>query len=406
MIIRILIISLILMLGAFNLPMVRADGDDSKEINALKGQVQQLLKRIEDLEKAQKEVVKPKINLAKASSKLKIKGRWAAGLYNSGKSGSYPVSSFEVPEAKVQLGFAPDEINEIILRLNLNNATFNNLDYLYVDTDLAKFFNLPVSLSSRLGRFKLDFGEETWGNNPVENVLPSPSASNTNANDEGLQLSGKVGPKERPVGWAVSISGNSGTGFDEGEGKAIAGKLSYNILDPLYVSASYYHSGSLGNKNVELSIAGLSSPPSSARDWEREVFEVDLRYDINKGKIFNPPAYCDSLAFLRFSYGLWTDQFVGATDREGDYGFIEATWNVTPAIYLASRLSLVDFEKATTASLNGITANKYRRYSVGCGYRLTQATLIKLGYDWNKESGPNIKDADNGLLAIILSSQF
>jgi hypothetical protein len=118
------------------------------------------------------------------------------------------------------------------------------------------------------------------------------------------------------------------------------------------------------------------------------------------------PAYSDSLAFIRFAYGAWADQFVGADDREGDYGFVEATWNITPKIYLASRLSLVDFEKATTASLNSITCNKYRRISLGGGYRLTPATILKAGYDWNKESGPSIKDADNGLLVIILSSQF
>lgn len=390
-----------------------------EEIATLKAQVQELLKRIEKLEqeqaKAKEETDKlkaqapaaPRVDLANTLSKLKIKGRWAAGFYDSGKAGSYPSGSFEAPEAKLQFAFSPDELNNIIMRMNLNNATFNNLDYFYVDSKLSKFLDLPFDLNSRLGRFKIDFGEETWSNNPVESVLASNSASNTSGSDEGLQLSGKIG-KEHPLGWAVSLTnGTSGTGSDTSTSKAFAGKLSYNISEPLYISASYYDSGSMKSTNSEMSVAGLATRPSGATNWERKMWELDLRYDFDKGKV-GVPAYCDSKAFVRLAYGGFFDDATPSSERDGDYGFVEGTYNFTKKIYGAARYSIVDLDGDTTASLNSITTNKYQRYSLGVGYRWSDATIFKLGYDWNTESEPGVstQEVSNDLISAIVASQF
>src|SRR3989338_8550076 len=146
---------------------------------------------------------KPRAELANALSKLKMKGHWAAGYFQSESGGSYPNGSFEVPEAKLQFAFKPDETYTVILRANLNNAAFNNLDYLYVDAKnpLRIPGDWPVSLDARLGRFKLDFGDETWSNNPVESALPSNSAANVAGSDEGAQiaLTGKTAWSPRVV---------------------------------------------------------------------------------------------------------------------------------------------------------------------------------------------------------------
>lgn len=420
---KVLSMMLVLVMAlAVNAPMVRAD-DGSDEVAGLKTQVKELLKRIEALEqsqaKAKEEVEKvkaqapttaaaPTVALEKAASKLKIKGRWAAGYYDSQKDGSYRSGSFEAPEAKIQFGFEPDEINKIIMRMSLNNATFTNLDYFYVDSKLSKFLDLPFELNSRLGRMKLDFGEETWSNNPVESVLASNSSANVAGSDEGVQLSGKVKLfMERPIGWATSISnGSSGTGSDTSSAKAFTGKLSYNILDPLYASASYYNSGKMKAAASEVSIAGITARPGSATDWNRQLWEVDLRYDFEKGKT-SVPAYCDSKAIIRLAYGQFDDTSSGGGERDGQYGFAEGTYNITKKLYSATRYSIVGLEnKGLTASLNGATANKQHRISLGGGYRFTDSTILKLGYDWNDEGGSNITETDNNLLSAILSSQF
>jgi hypothetical protein len=383
-----------------------------EEVDALKAEIatekpkvpEGLEARVDKLEKD----VASKVGLEKLASKLKIKGRWAAGYYDTQKRGSFPHGSFEAPEAKIQFAFEPDDIHKIIMRMNLNNAAFNNLDYFYLDSKLSKFFNLPFELNARLGRFKLDLGEESWSNNPVESVLASNSAGNVAGNDEGFQLSGKLS-KKFPLGWSASISnGVAGTGSDPTNAKAFTGKLFYNIIEPLYVSASYYHSGSMKFSNSEMSIAGISTRPPGALNWDRQIWEVDLRYDFGKGKTLNPPAYSDSKAFVRLAYGQFADEIEQGTaqERDGAFGFVEGTYNFTKKIYAAARYSIVDLDGEQTASLNGVTANKYQRYSFGLGYRLTDNTIFKLGYDINDEAGGGAEGISNNQFSAIVASQF
>lgn len=416
-----------------------------EEIQVLKQQVQELLQRIEKLEgekakdkeevaakvkeevakvkeeaaKAKEEVAASKVDLANVLSKLKMKGRFAAGYLDSGKAGSYPSGSFEAPEAKLQFAFQPDDINTVTMRFNLNNATAQSplLDYLFLQSkDFLPFLKeTPFSLSGRLGRFKLGFGEETWSNNMVEGVLSSNSAGNVGLNDEGLELAGKIKLDKikiadytlKPLGWVVSISdGSSGVGSDNSAGKAFLGKLYYTPIDPLYLSATYYDSGSLKSSNAEMSIAGLVSRPSSAvGDWKRKAWEVDARYDFGKGKKpLEPPVYSDSKAIVRLSYGEFHD--ISNIGRSGNFGFVDGIYNLTKKFYTAGRYSFVNLDGDVRATLNSITANEYDRYSAGFGFRWSQNTILKLSYDWNKESGPDTNEADNNLISAIVATQF
>ena len=413
-----------------------ADGRDD-EIAALKAQVQELVKRIDKLEtdqvnikqaatSAKEEVTKLKetnqaaqasrVDLANALSKLKLKGRWAAGFYDSGSGGSFPSGSWEIPEGKIQFAFQPDDINTITMRFNLNNATAQSplLDYFFLQSKdfLPLLKTTPFSLSGRLGRFKLGFGEETLSDNPVEGILPSNSAAKTGASDEGLELAGKIKLAElglkglKPLGWVVSVSdGSSGVGSDTSTSKAFMGKLYYTPTDPLYLSASYYDSGSLKSSTSEFSIAGLASRPTGAGSWGRKAWEVDGRYDFGKGKKpLDPPAFSDSKAILRLSYGRFHDE--AHIDREGQFGFVDGIYNLTKKYYVAGRYSLADLDGDATATLNSVTANKYDRYSLGMGYRWSENTILKLSYDLNKESGTNTKDSANDLISAIVAAQF
>ncbi|MEW6009086.1 MAG: hypothetical protein AB1629_05600 [Candidatus Omnitrophota bacterium] len=426
----VIILMIAAMIFSFAVTGVFADERD-EEITTLKIQVQELLKRIEALEQDQaktKETVKKvetttagRVDLANTLSKLKIKGRWAAGFLDSGKAGSYPSGSFEAPEAKIQFSFQPDDINTIVMRFNVNNATAQSplMDYFYLQSKdfLPLLKNTPFSLSGRLGRFKLGFGEETWSNNLVESVVPSNSAGNVGLNDEGLELAGKIKLDKvkisnytlRPLGWVFSVSdGNSGVGSDTTAGKAFMGKLYYTPIDSLYLSSSYYDSGSLKLQTPEMSIAGLTSRPSGVSDWQRRVWEVDARYDFGKGKKpLDPPAFSDSKAILRLSYGEFHDiTSVAGQARAGNFGFVEGTYNLNKKIYTAGRYSVVDLDGDTTATLNSVTTNKYDRYSLGLGYRWSENTILKFSYDWNKESGPNVNDVPNDLLSAIVATQF
>ena len=148
-----------------------------EEIQALKQQVQQLMQRIEKLESEQVKVkdagpagVAPRVELSNALSKLKMKGRFATGYYKSQNAGSFPSGSFEMPDAKIQFSFQPDEINTVVMRFKLDNGvtsistTSPLLDYFYLvcfyEQDgltiilLIVIFVLIYVISAKVGNFK------------------------------------------------------------------------------------------------------------------------------------------------------------------------------------------------------------------------------------------------------------
>src|SRR3989339_656227 len=404
------------------------------EIAGLKAQLQQLMQRIEKLEveqtvskeeskKAKDEVTKLKetsqaaqagrVDLANTLSKLKIKGRAALGFFDSGKAGSYPAGSFEVPDAKLQFGFQPDDINTLVLRFNVNNATSQSplLDYFFLQSKdfIPALKESPFSLSTRLGRFKLGFGEETWTDNLVEGIVPSNSAARATVVDEGLEFAGKVKLDKiglKPLGWSVSVSdGNSGVGSDSTASKAFMGKLYHNPIKPLYVSGSYYNSGELDSSSSEMSLAGVTSAIQSGMAWRRSVWELDARYDFGKGKKpLEPMVFSDSKAIVRLSYGEFKDD--GNRTRSGNLGFVDGIYNLTKKVYAAGRYSFIDMNGDVTATLNSVTANRYDRFSLGGGYHWSDNVILKLSYDWNKNSGPSVNDADDNLLSALVATQF
>lgn len=425
-------VSILLILLAFVFSFVTqgfAAAED--ELPVLKQQVQELMSRIGQLEKEQvkqkedaakqkEEIIKKvesKVDLNNALSKLKIKGRAVAGFFDSGEAGSYRSGSFEVPDAKLQFSFQPDEINTVVMRFDLKNAAANSplLDYFYLQSKdfIPALKDTAFSLNSRLGRFKLGFGEETLSDNAVEGILPSTSAGKVGASDEGVELNGKIKLENlnlKPLGWVVSISnGTSGIGSDTGTSKAFMGKLYQSPIDPLYLSLSYYDSGSLKAATSEMSIAGLASAPSTkgGSDWRRKIWEADVRYDFKKGKKpLEPPAYSDSKAIVRLSYGAFHDITTSAQERSGNFGFVDGIYNLTKKVYAAGRYSLVDLDSDIPATLNSVTAKKYARYSLGAGYRWSDNTILKLSYDWNKSSGPGVEDANDDLISAMVGLQF
>jgi len=354
--------------------------------------------------------------------------RLAIGYLDSGSNGSYPAGSYQMPEAKLRFNWQMIPDMKVTVRLNLNNATYKEIDYLCIDYSNLMAMAVPSLKDSafnpllRIGRFKLDIGEETWDNNAVEATSITPSVTNTGAYDEGIQLS-QVLPKDKigiPLKWSLSLSnGNTTTGADNQQSKAVCAKIGVNPIKELYISGSYYNSGELSNQSAEMTYAGLATPPTNATEWKRTITELDLRYDIKPGKEnrLEPgaPAWSDSNAFFRLAYGQFKDDgkdtvapIVSVTDRKGTYYFVEGTYNATEKLYITARESFVGFDKSTTFdSLNGVNANEYNRISVGAGYRLSANTHIKTEYVVNEEDVPaGTKEPKNNQVAILITTKF
>jgi hypothetical protein len=88
-----------------------------------------------------------------------------------------------MPEARLRFNLLMSPDIKVVARMSLNNAAFVSLDYLSIDYANLMALAAPSMKDSlfnpllRIGRFKLDIGEETWGNNPVEAASITPSVT-------------------------------------------------------------------------------------------------------------------------------------------------------------------------------------------------------------------------------------
>ena len=357
--------------------------------------------------------------------------RMAIGYLDSGNAGSYPDGSVMAPDAKLRFNWNMQPNLTVVTRMSIPNGKFDKLDYFYMD--YKNFFSeFAGSMKDsafnpvfRIGRLKLDVGEETFADNPVEGALVSNSAGIVAGYDDGFQLSQSLHKEVIgiPFKWSFSFtSGNASTdpmGVDNEQAKAACLKIGVVPMPELYVSASYYNSGDLGSQDAEVTYAALKTRPTNSTTWTRMINELDLRYDIQPGKEnrLNPgaPAFSDSKAFVRLAYGQFTDDgkdkvapILAVVDREGTYYFLEGYYQATPKIYLAGRYSIVGFDKSTLyAALNSVNANDYKRISVGVGYRMSDNTHLKLESKTDTEtvtSGTTVPE--NNQFSVLIVTKF
>ncbi|MFH0797397.1 MAG: hypothetical protein V2A65_10185 [Candidatus Omnitrophota bacterium] len=385
------VLSLVLMFAGY----VRAE-DPEAEIKVLKAQVQGMMQRIEKLEKELTGTKEAKagqpVTLSTAGSELTIKGRVFIGYYDSERFGStYENGSFEMPDAKVQLTWKPWERIEVVNRFNLNNAAFNSVDYCYLQGNQI----IPGDEKSRvrIGRTKIDFGEETWSNNPVEGRFISNSAANVTGYDDGIELYGNFIPDT--FGYYVDLAnGNTGTGSDNTSSKSIAAKIFGRPVKPWYLSASYYTSGDLDNNNSEMTIAGGSTAPTGSTDWQRNIWEFNTKLALGPAEFAGV-------------YGQFEDDATDVTDRQGEYYFIQAVFSITPKTYAGLRYSTIKLDDGVTSTLNSVSsADQYDRTSFVLGYKFSKLITVKTEYSWNDNHRPGKASIDDNQFAIGVATQF
>lgn len=160
-------------------------------VDELKAKLADLEKRLADSEKAQQELKKnqdvntPTVTTAFKGVKAKIDGRMFVGVFESGDQGAYPNASTDINDAKIRFTFNPSKNITIVNRLNATGAKTGDFDYFYLDYAGAPW---PASII-RLGQRKIDVGQETWVDNPIENMLISNSVSHVSGYGTGLALS-------------------------------------------------------------------------------------------------------------------------------------------------------------------------------------------------------------------------
>jgi hypothetical protein len=373
------------------------------DYDQLRARLNDLEKKAEAAEKKQPQPVQP----ANKDTKVKIDGRLFAGAFKTGEQGSFPNRSLDIPDAKLRLTVSPSQDVTIVNRFSNNRAASNGFDYFYVD--LNNWGGALPGHLLRVGKFKIDVGQETWTDNPIESILISNSVSHISGYDEGINLRGPLRRGPLPPTYSVALMNGSKGVNPSDTGLAWSAKVGVPVAPRMYFSASYYHVGDLAKPGgvtdqADFNVAEVLDAPSGAAGWKRSLWELDARYGYGtdgQKSVVGAPADVPWQAGA--TYGQFEDDAIGVPGRKGSYWFVEGLYNLTPKTYLASRYSEVSLDGTTVAKLGGspVAVNDYQRLSLGAGYRLTPMTHIKVEYSHNNAFGGATKPDLNQIAAGI-----
>lgn len=380
------------------------------ELESLKVQLDKLERQLQELQKLQKAQSTP-VATVNRETKASIDGRFFVGVFGTQPDGSFPNRTLDIPDGKVRFTFQPSPHVLLVNRFSASRSGASNMDYLYID--LMDWGGIWRGHTLRIGKHKLDIGQETWTDNPIENIVITNAVSHVSGLDEGLNLRGPLSTGSRPWTYSIELV-NGSQDFSAAPsqwawGVKIGGLLTHKI----HLSASYMRTGNLVRRDgtldkPDLNIAEVFDPPAGATGWRRSFWEVDLRYGYGKEGV-KPivGSEADEPWQMALAYGRFEDDAEGATDRKGSFGFVEALCNLTSRVYLGLRFSQIALDDGAVAKLGGspVEVNEYRRYSFGLGYRLSRLTHLKTEYTLSETRGGTTKP-DLNQFAIGIGTRF
>jgi hypothetical protein len=299
----------------------------------------------------------------------------------------------------------------VVNRFSTSRAATSGFDYFYVD--LKDWGGSVPGHTLRVGKHKIDIGQETWTDNPIENSLVSNAVSHISGYDEGINFRGPLTKSKLAPTYSIELlNGNKGV-VGANSDLAWGLKLGVPVKQQLYFSGSIFRTGDLVKKDGSLdqpdfNIAEVFDAPAGANNWNRELWEVDVRYGYGKEGIKSCVGSTpDQRWQLAAALGRFQDDASGAADRNGDYWFVEGLYNLTARAYIAGRYSAISLDNGVLAKLGGspVAVNEYRRFSIGMGWRLGLLTHLKAEYTRNNTSG-GTSDPKLNQFALGLATKF
>ena len=347
--------------------------------------------------------------------------RLAAGYMDNGGSGNTNPGTFGVADAKLKATATLDADTSAVLRLNFDNGLANGADYAYIKLanvikKLAK--NDMVNPDIYVGLMKINFGEETWSNNPVENALVQNSQGGVGGNDMGIEFRQPALNVNLPVvlGYSLSFMNGSAntvapTGTDSNNVKAYVLKVMAQMKSqPLYFSLSQFDSGKTPATDTIL-LGGIPCPAGFTGPFYMKGYELDARFDMLEGAqkfdATKAPLFADAKGVFRLAYGSFIAGDKGATTANNTTVgtlMLDAIYNVDKQWYVAFRYSYTDTD------IKGVTVGdigKTTKMSIGGGHRLSDNAILKLDYTTNTEADTVLNPKlDNDQVALLLTVKW
>ena len=334
--------------------------------------------------------------------KITLSGQAAVGFFETGSEGQNPNAEFRVDEARLFLDaqvwddvYAFTELNILTREQPDENV---HLGEVYVDFEhVLKRAGLDPLLNIRAGRFYIPFGEEYQVRYPIDNPLISHSLGDLWGVDEGIELYGAASKVQYAV--AVQNGGNSAL-HDFAADKSVAGRISYDPVRWLHLSASGMRTGDLSAKNDQLSELWfgngfLRALGSTATRFNAELAEGDAQLRFRRGHVKAAGGY------LHYA----DNDLSNSNARDVYYYSAEGVLNFTSKFFGAARFSQILADKGFPIVGNGhfaeylfqtLTKDLWR-LSLGAGYRPNPNLVLKLEYSFERgqELGGDKRDHEN-----------
>ena len=345
----------------------------------------------------------------RAAREIRVSGEAGLAFFSSGPDGAFPNAEFRVDDAKIFLE-APVWKNvyfftglELVTR-EVNDEYFHVGD-LYADMEDVLKSGRDYSLSLRVGRFGIPFGEEYQYRNVMDNPLIMHSEADIWGIDEGIQAYGTLGRFQYNL--AVQNGGHK-TLHVYNKDKSVTFRIGFDPIKSLHLSASAHRTGKLDAANDGLSEIWFSNAffralgsAATTKTFEANLYELDAIWRWKEGHFQATGGIAD----------FDDDSTAADNSRHMSYYSFEAMQQLTGKFYGAARYSevrapegypLVGLGNAGTYFYNpfGPRTTDLQRFTAGVGYRFDLPLVWKLEYSW--ETGHRGERCDQGRCRYIL----
>lgn len=356
--------------------------------------------------------------------KVDLWGFGAAGFLDTGRSGTRPDGGFLVKEASLFVEATAWEGWSFFYELQTNRLGQD--ERLFVRTgevhaharDLIEL-GKGATVSAKVGRFDIPFGEEYLWQDASDNPLITNSAAYPYGFDEGILLYGTWAG----VGWVAAVTdGTDGRSLEDDPAKALNAKVSGRPWAPLYLSASVMKNGAAAKSAFEwggshAEPVGAGGAPSAAGASPSDKVDA-LLYELDAMVTLSPRAALDLVAGAAS-----IEDDAAAFARDFAWFSLQPRYDLSRELYLVARYSEIGtydsdqgyhFDGKTVAGGNssfGYDTERLQRVSVGLGWKPNPNTTLKLelgrdAFDVIDASAFDPRDDDRDFLGLELVLSF
>lgn len=353
-------------------------------------------------------------NHSSIGSAIHISGE-AGVIFRAGEANTnFPNEEFGIDEARLfleaQIASGTYLVSEFELFTREPNNSNLRMGELYLEfEDLIEFGEGAGSLSARLGRLNIPFGEEYQNRGVMDNPLISHSVSDFWGIDEGVEAFGAIGN----ISYVVAVlNGSHDVLRDYTSDKSVSARLGYDPAPNIHIGGSLMRTGSIDVENEKLTelwfgngfFRSIGSPETT--EFDVELAQLESTFSWNEGRL--------KLAYGEARYE--DNDPTGDNSLDFEFWTMEAQQALSEKLFAAIRYSGMDVDKGYPVAGMGSRGRYFfgpslvenlRRLSMGISYWPKSEVVLKLDYTKEEGESPNgVKRTDTDIFTAEVGARF